>query len=168
MNVKLRAWTTEDLPALVKLANDPSIADNLTNAFPFPYTETFGQRFIEMASSENPVRIFCIEADGEVAGAIGIHPQTDIFFQNAELGYWLGASFRGRGIMTEAVKLAVDLGFRQYPLLQRIFARPFGSNAGSRRVLEKAGFELEAVLRGTIHKNGRTEDEYIFAKRRNS
>lgn len=166
VKIELRSWRPEDLAMLVKLANDESIAANLTNSFPHPYTETHGQQFIHRAASESPTRLFCISVNDEVAGAIGLHPQSDIFLENAELGYWLGKNFRGRGVMTEAVKMAVEKGFSHFPHIKRIFARPFGSNMGSRRVLEKAGFKMEAVLKGTILKNGKTEDEYIFGIRR--
>ena len=68
--------------------------------------------------------------------------------------------------MTEAVQQAVERGFRILPDIDRIFARPYGSNAASQRVLKKAGFTLEARLVGTFFKNGRVEDELIYAVRR--
>jgi RimJ/RimL family protein N-acetyltransferase len=166
MDFRLRPWRTDDLPALVRYANNFAIARNLTNQFPHPYSEEDGERFIAMATRDTPTRIFAIELQGEAGGAIGIHPQTDIHARNAELGYWLAEPFWGQGIMTRAVREMVAYGFRTYPEVDRIFARPFGSNHASQRVLEKAGFALEARMEKTLYKNGAYEDELIYAVRR--
>lgn len=58
------------------------------------------------------------------------------------------------------------LGFETFPEVTRIYATPFGSNVASQRALEKAGFELEAKLMGTLVKNGRVQDEWTYAVRR--
>jgi RimJ/RimL family protein N-acetyltransferase len=50
--------------------------------------------------------------------------------------------------------------------VERIYARPFGSNLASQRVLEKAGFTLEGKFQQTIWKRDRYEDECIYAVRR--
>ena len=163
--IDLRPFTEDDLPELVRLANDPAIAATLTDAFPQPYTEESGRAFLARVMADAPTRVFCITADGLLAGAVGIHPRGDIWHRNAELGYWVARPYWGRGIATEAVRRAVKYAFGTFPL-DRVFARPFGSNAASQRVLEKTAFVLEARLRGTIVKNGRVEDELIYAVRR--
>ena len=161
----LRAWRPNDLENLVKYANNPKIAQNLTDAFPYPYTEEKGIQFIEMAVSHDIQRIFCIDINGEALGAIGIHPQTDIYCKNAELGYWLAETQWGKGLITEAIKQIVDYGFQKFDIT-RIFARPFGHNIASQKVLEKAGFTLEAKLEKTLYKNGEYLDELIYAVRK--
>lgn len=162
---ELRPWRPDDLPDLVLHANDHSIADNLTNTFPHPYTEEDGLAFLDRFRSDTPVRVFAIVVDDHAVGSIGVFPQDDIFHLNAELGYWLAEPFRGRGIMQAAIEQLLEYAFSAFHL-RRVFARPFGSNLASQRVLEKAGFALEARLTGTIDKNGRTEDELIYAVRR--
>uniref|UniRef100_A0AAU6WPQ2 GNAT family N-acetyltransferase n=1 Tax=Chryseobacterium endophyticum TaxID=1854762 RepID=A0AAU6WPQ2_9FLAO len=97
---KLRAWKKEDLKSLVKYANNLSIAKNMTDMFPHPYSEADGMSFIEFATQPGSAHIFAIEVDGEAAGGIGIHPQHDIHRKNAELGYWLGEPFWGMGIIS--------------------------------------------------------------------
>lgn len=154
-----------DLPALVKHANDPSVAANLTDAFPHPYTEEAGRAFLAEAMKSVPLRR-CIDIDGEACGAIGLHPKPDLWRRNMELGYWLAKEHRGKGIMTEAIKRMVPIGFETFPEVDRIYATPFGSNVASQRALEKAGFKLEAKLEGTLIKLGRKEDEWIYAVRR--
>ncbi len=162
----LRPWTLDDLPSLVEHANDPVVADNLTDAFPHPYTEEHGRQFLERFMAQDPPLIMAIDVAGKAVGAVGLHPQTDVFRRNAELGYWIGAPFRGNGIMTEAVRQATARAFVVLPEVHRVFARPYGSNLASQRVLEKAGFVLESRIYGILVKNGRLEDELIYAVRR--
>ena len=162
---RLRPFAMDDLPALVRHANDPSVAANLTDAFPHPYTEENGRAFLEEAMKSVPLRR-CIDIGGEACGAIGLHPKPDLWRRNMELGYWLAKEHRGRGIMTEAIKQIVPIGFETFPEVDRIYATPFGSNIASQKALEKAGFKLEAKLEGTLIKLGRKEDEWIYAVRR--
>lgn len=161
----LRPFRPDDLAALVKHANDPTVAAHLTDAFPHPYTEAHGRAFLEQALQSPPLRR-CIELNGECVGAIGLHPKVDLWRRNLELGYWLAKEHRGQGIMTEAIRQMVRLGFETFPEVTRIHATPFGSNIASQKALEKAGFTLEAKLLGTLVKNGRVEDEWIYAVRR--
>ncbi len=154
-----------DLDSLLRHANNWNIARYMTDQFPFPYTEASGRAFIVFATKDNPVHIFAIEADGQAVGGIGIHPQGDIHRRSAELGYWLGEAFWGRGIISNSIIQAVQFAFDTYDI-DRVFARPFGSNIASQRVLEKNGFTLEARLKQTLIKNGVMEDELVYAIRR--
>lgn len=165
MEIKLRPWQLADLDNLVKYANNAAIARFMTDQFPHPYTPEHGKIFIEFATSNPTAKIFAIEVNGEVVGGIGIHPQTDIYRKNAEMGYWLGEPFWGKGIITQAIGQIVDFAFNNLNI-DRVFARPFGSNKASQRVLEKAGFSLEARFSKTFFKNGNYEDELIYARRR--
>ena len=85
---------------------------------------------------------------------------------NAELGYWLAEPFWGQGIMSDAVKQIVDYAFNTLEI-DRIFARPFGTNLASQKVLEKNNFKLEARFEKTLFKNGEYLDELVYAIRRN-
>lgn len=166
VKVNIRPWKVDDLNDLVALANHPAIAKFMTDQFPSPYTEEAGNKFISYAMSGNPLNIFAIEADGNLAGGIGLHSQPDIYRLNMELGYWIGEKYWGQGIVTSAIGQIVDYGFKTFDI-QRIFARPFGTNIGSQKVLEKSGFILEAKLEKTLIKNGELLDEWIYAKRKN-
>jgi RimJ/RimL family protein N-acetyltransferase len=154
-----------DLDSLVKYANNPNIARNMTDKFPFPYTKEHGKAFIEFATQDNPIHIFAIEVNGEAVGGIGIHPKEDIHRKNAELGYWLAEPFWNRGIMSNAIKQIVDFGFETYPV-ERIYAMVFSTNIGSQKILEKNNFLREAVMKETIYKNEIFLDEWIYAVRR--
>lgn len=162
---KIRPWTKEDLNSLVKYANNWNIAKNLTDKFPFPYSESNGQSFIEFATKDDPIHIFAIDIDGQAVGGIGIHQQDDIHRKNAELGYWLAEPFWGQGIISSALAHAINFAFETYDI-DRVFARPFGTNIPSQRVLEKNNFVLEGKFDKVLIKDGVLLDELIYAIRR--
>lgn len=164
MEFLLRPWRPEDIDSLVAHANDYDIAKNMTDKFPYPYTREHGMNFIAFATKDIPAHIFAIEINGQAVGGIGIHPQKDVLRKNAELGYWLGKPYWGQGVITRAIQQMVAFAFNTYDIT-RIFARPFGSNKASQRVLEKAGFMLEARISNSIFKNGMYTDELIYAVR---
>lgn len=163
---RLRPWSINDLDSLVENANNFKIAQFMTDGFPHPYTRENAKAFIEFATKDSIPHIFAIDINGEAVGGIGIHPQTDIHRRNAELGYWLAESFWGKGIITKAIKETLNFAFKTYDI-DRVFARPFGTNVASQRVLEKAGFKLEGKFEKTLVKNGELLDELIYSIRRN-
>ena len=162
INFILRPWTLDDLDNLVKFANNRKIADNLTDAFPHPYTREAGIAYITTFKDDNPARIFAIVVDGIACGSIGVYPQSDIHRKNAEMGYWLAEEYWGLGIMTQAVKQSIEHSFKSFDI-NRIFARPFSTNLASQRVLEKAGLKLEARFEKTLFKNGQFLDELVYS-----
>lgn len=166
LSFQLRPWKITDLDSLVRYANNKNVSDWLTDAFPFPYTHEHGRNFI-LSVQEHSHRavVFAIDINGEAAGGIGVYPKDDIFHFNAELGYWLAEPFWGHGIVTSAVKQMVDFAFNRFSV-DRVFARPFGNNLPSQRVLEKTGFKLEARFDKIICKNNQLIDELIYGIRR--
>lgn len=165
LELSLRPFLVSDLGSLVKHANNYNIAKNLSNKFPFPYTQNDGVAFINLALSATPTEIFAIVINGEAVGSIGVHPQSDFYCKNAEMGYWISEEFWGNGIVPEAIKLMIDYGFKTFDIT-RIYARTFDTNIKSQRVLEKTGFVLEAELKETFYKNGTIYDEMIYAIRK--
>lgn len=166
MEFSLRPIRQSDIKDLVRLANNRKISDRLTDAFPFPYTLDDGERFFRMVSEAVPPNVLAISLEDQFIGAIGIHPKDDVDRLNAEMGYWIGEPYWGQGIMTRAITMMQSYAFENFPQIERIFARPYGDNPASRRVLEKAGFVLEAHFKQTLIKNGARKDELIYAVRR--
>ena len=160
--MKLRPWHLNDLINLVKNANNSKIAANLTDLFPHPYYKKDGVKYIQMTLKQSPIQVFAIEVNQKAVGSIGLHPLTDIHRKNMELGYWLAEGYWNNGIMTAAVQQMTLYGFKTFDI-NRIFARPFSSNIGSQKVLEKAGFKLEGRFKNAIIKNGIYVDELIYA-----
>jgi RimJ/RimL family protein N-acetyltransferase len=158
----VRPWRGGDERSLVLHANNPNIARQLRDRFPHPYTPNDARRFIESVAAAHPPTIFAIVVDGEPAGGIGFSPGTDVERYSAEIGYWLGEPFWGRGIVAEAVQLVSRYAFEKCQLL-RLFALPFADNAQSIRVLEKAGYTREGILRSSSVKFGKPRDQALYA-----
>jgi [ribosomal protein S5]-alanine N-acetyltransferase len=165
MEVSLRPWTLNDKEVLANYANNNAIASRLMNTFPHPYSIEDAVKFITYASSAAHPTLFAILYNDDIVGGIGYHPLQDIFCKNAELGYWVAEPFWNKGIVTQAIPLIVEKAFANEQFT-RIFARPFGTNTASQKVLEKCGFVLEARFEKTIFKNGSYEDELVYAIRR--
>ena len=107
--------------------------------------------------------LLAIEVEGVAAGGIAVTLLDDVYHRTAEIGYWLGEPFWGRGIMTDAVAAVVPVAFERFPIV-RIQAGVFANNPGSMRVLEKCGFIREAVLEHAITKNGVLLDEVMHVR----
>lgn len=152
---KLRAWKTEDAESLAQAANNPNIARNLRNAFPNPYTLEAAVWYINdsIANAGKKQINYAIVVDGQAVGSIGIFVKDDIYEKSAELGYWLSEDYWRKGIMSKAVRIICKEAFETFDIV-RIFAEPFADNAGSRGVLEKAGFTYEGTMRNGVYKNG--------------
>lgn len=158
----LRPVRPSDAEALASYADNRKIWENVKDAFPHPYTVGHARDFIEYLQRHEEEIVFAIDVEGEMAGSIGLKHKTDVYRINRELGFWLGEPFWGRGIVSEAVNLVVDYGFRQTEAL-RIYAEVYAHNRGSMRVLERNGFRREAVLRQAVIKDEKIEDLHIFA-----
>lgn len=161
---ELREWRLEDVRSVAAFANNKRIADNLRNAFPHPYTEKDAEAFITAClSADERAKCFrAVSVDGVAIGSIGLFLKEDVYCKTAELGYWLAEPFWGKGIMTAAVSRICSHAFASYDIV-RIFAEPFAGNTASRRVLERAGFTLEGILKKNVFKCGRLMDSCIYA-----
>jgi RimJ/RimL family protein N-acetyltransferase len=115
-----------------------------------------------MNADTNNTFAFAITVDGTVAGSVGAFRQSNIHSRTAEMGYYVGEDYWGKGICTAAVKLACRYVFEHSDIL-RIYAEPFSHNAASCRVLEKAGFLFEGTLRSNAVKNGQVIDMKMYA-----
>ncbi|HEV8253929.1 MAG TPA: GNAT family protein [Vicinamibacteria bacterium] len=159
----VRSLRTEDAAEIAAHANDRRVWMNLRDAFPHPYRLADAEAFIEGALAQSPPRRFAIEVDGHPVGGIGYTPHTDVERIGAEIGYWLGAAFWGRGIATAAVRALSAHLFAAHAELRRLYAVPFAWNPASARVLEKAGYRLEGTLRQSAIKDGKVVDQWMYA-----
>ena len=164
MELRLRAWRTEDAPALQRCADEWEIARQLRDVFPNPYTLADARSYLSFCLSRSAEQMIAcaIEADGALAGSITLTRGTDVYRRSAELGYWLAKDFWNKGIMTEAVRQICQKGFEQWDIV-RIYAELFARNAASRVVLEKNGFAMEGILRQSVSKEGQLLDSCIYA-----
>jgi RimJ/RimL family protein N-acetyltransferase len=157
----LRGWRTDDAAALQKHADNINVSGYLFNRFPYPYTMDNAVEWINHMMKQEPLLNLVIAVDGELAGVIGIEMRTDVYQKAPLIGYWLGEAYWGRGIMPQAVKLMIDYLFTHFDIV-RLQAGVFSNNPRSMRVLEKAGFVKEGILKSSIIKNGVVLDEHVY------
>ena len=151
------------MPSLVLHANNLNVAKDLRDRFPHPYTRAHGFAFVSHALADGPPTNLAIEVDGAAVGGIGYVRGNDVERYSAEVGYWLGEAYWRRGIVTEAVRVLTRYLFEEIRLL-RAFALPLADNLGSVRVLEKAGYEREGLLRAGCVKFGARRDQLLYAR----
>ncbi len=161
----LRLYKEGDEAAISKYANNELIAKN-TLFIPYPYTLKDAEEWVEKNLVNYKKRnkksfVLAIEINNEVCGTVGFNKIEK--GHKTEISYWLGRKYWGAGIMTEAVKLAIEYVFKEFKL-QRVYALVFSSNLASKRVLEKVGFESEGFLKKEIEKDGEYIDCYLLAK----
>jgi RimJ/RimL family protein N-acetyltransferase len=160
----LRPFRKSDLPSVVKHISDKTIAARTDAPIPYPYTMKHAEEWYRKIRNRArrkglKAREFAIDINGEAVGCIAIFPKG----HTAGIGYWLGRAYWNKGIMTEAVTEITKYGFNELGL-RRVHASTFPQSKASMRVLEKAGFKLEGILRKNIKKGDKYIDEYLFAK----
>lgn len=164
MECAIRKWNITDAVDLARLLNNKKIMDNLRDGLPYPYTVKDAEDYIATMLSANPENTyaFAITLDEKVVGSIGVFRCENIHFRTAEMGYYIGEAYWGKGIMTSAVKQTCDYVFKHTDIV-RIFAEPFSYNIASCRVLEKSGFQFEGLLRSNAFKNGKILDMKMYS-----
>jgi ribosomal-protein-alanine N-acetyltransferase len=158
----VRSWRPGDAESLVRNANDRGIWLALRDRFPHPYTREDAEGWIQFATSQAPGTAYAIDVGGEAVGGIGLQLRTDIERCSAEIGYWLGREYWGRGMVTAALRKVTAFALQTFSLT-RVYALPFADNAASIRVLEKAGYICEGRLRRSAIKDGVVKDQVLYA-----
>ena len=159
---KLRNWSLSDVTALATYANNRNIWINMRDHFPHPYTEEDATSWISRNLEQDPITQFAIASAHEVIGAIGLVLQRDVERRPAEIGYWLGESFWGRGIATSAARAITEYAFATLDIV-RLYGGIYEWNSASASVLEKCGFTFEGRLRKSVTKDGKTIDMLMYA-----
>jgi len=159
----VRDWHLDDAAALAKHANDRRIWLNMRDAFPHPYTIVNATAFLSTAAAMQPRTWFAVTVDDQAVGGIGYTLHDDVERIAAEIGYWLGTAFWGRGIMTAALRAVTAYAFREHSGLRRIYAVPYVTSTASAHILEKVGYRLEGRMRHSVIKDGKVLDQFIYA-----
>jgi len=167
MHIKLdtcdvRSFRGRDAASIALHANNRKVWLNLRDTFPHPYSIEDAWAFIAFALARKPETEFAIAVEERAVGAIGLKLLPDVERVSAEIGYWLGETFWGKGIVTEALTAMTRYAVETYGL-SRVFAVPFEWNAPSMRVLEKAGYTLEGRMRRSAIKDGKIVDQLLYA-----
>jgi RimJ/RimL family protein N-acetyltransferase len=149
-------------PALQELASDPAIA--ATSNVPSPYPPDGAVAFVREAEVQRAAGtdfVFAVTAGGEVVGACGLHSVRDVP-RRAELGYWIGRPYWGRGYASAAARQAVAWGFGELGL-EEIHSSALERNPASRRVLGRTGFRPTGVGGNPNPKWG-PEDRFVLVR----
>lgn len=161
-SLHIRSYEETDVAAVARHADNRNIWINLTDRFPHPYTEADARKWIQYVQQKDPETNFAIASETEVIGGIGFELLEDVHCKTATIGYWLGESFWGKGIVTRALRALTTYAFSHYDLV-RISAGVFEYNPASARVLEKVGYTYEARLRRHVFKDGKIADMLLYA-----
>lgn len=162
LEIKLRTLKISDKTQMAQLANNKQIWDNVRDGFGHPYTEKNAEEFIQRQAKSETEKVFAIDCNGELCGLIGLILQNDVYRKSAEIGYWIGEPYWGKGIATKAVELITEYAFDELKLI-RIYAGAFEYNTGSMKVLERNGFQKEGIAKKAIFKNEKFWDEHKYA-----
>jgi [ribosomal protein S5]-alanine N-acetyltransferase len=159
---KLRAFAQTDAQRILELLSDPNVYEPLAlGKGCWPLDLPRAHALMEKASTCRSELALALEVEREAAGAIVFEPLQTPYEGTANVSYWLGRSYWGKGIMTSALGVATCYAFQKRGI-SRIEARTVPENRRSIRVLEKAGYVQEACLRHRISLQGMRVDELVF------
>lgn len=162
MKIELVQMDVSQAGEIARLLNDRRVWSTLSDIVPFPYSQQDALDFMALVQAEgSPLKSYTVLADGRVAGVVGYECGKLNKSHVAVIGYWYGQEFWGRGIATAALKLLLEKA-KSDTQIKRIEATAFAFNTGSRRVLEKCGFVLEAMLKNALSKDGVVFDEAVY------
>jgi RimJ/RimL family protein N-acetyltransferase len=165
----IRNMHPPDAPSMSLHANNPRVTNNMSLAFPDPYTIDQANIWINMNINIPQINNWCICERGSpdvVIGGIGLKMGTDVESHTAEVGYWVGEEFWGRGYMTEVLEALTEWCFLERKAdggqLKKLWSSVYSTNVGSMRCFEKCGYAKEGVQRDQAAKYGRTMDLHLF------
>lgn len=165
-DVELTGFMHHDRANLIRFLNDESVAQN-TLTIPAPYTEKDAAEWFKFVADVDHTlgwqTNWAIRHRTEgCIGGIGVFAKNGKEGHLDEIGYWLAQPFRGMGLMTETVRQFTEFQFFTRPALVRLQAFVFSHNPASMRVLEKAGYQYEGLVRKLYKKNGQLIDGVLF------
>ncbi|MCB0655802.1 MAG: GNAT family N-acetyltransferase [Saprospiraceae bacterium] len=163
----LREIHADDVSRLIEYLNDPDIYAN-TLLIPYPYSQADALKFItinrELESNHDlHVNWMITDPEDRVIGGIGLLYEYGITSHKSGFGYWIGEPFRGQGLMSEVVNAFSAMIFQHTPLI-RLEAHVFLHNPASARVLVKAGYSKEGLMRQAYYKDGIYLDAWMYAR----
>jgi RimJ/RimL family protein N-acetyltransferase len=158
-NVNLRLMEKEDIPLVIEWLNNPEFYGRYFS--PIQRTKTEMEKAPESSPSE--FKQFIVEKkDGTKIGFIAYFFMLHPWGKMLEMGYGLVQSERGKGCCTEAAKIMVDYLFLSKEIAC-IQATTDVGNVASQKVLEKAGFQKEGIMRKRFFYNGEWRDIVLFS-----
>ena len=154
--IELRQWQESDRGDLVFHANNINVAKWLDKTFPYPYTISDAEIWIQLSKKDHPLQKFAIVHNNQACGAISVsfevgYPGVNLPSHSAVIGYWLGETFWNKGLITQSVRLFIPYVFSQFEI-NSIQAYADENNAASNQVLRNNGFKLSPLVINRIHR----------------
>ncbi|MBQ9535599.1 MAG: GNAT family N-acetyltransferase [Clostridia bacterium] len=164
MEVAIRKWELGDAADMAAMLNNRKILDNIRDGLPYPYSEDDAKAYINtlLAAETNDAFAFAVVADKRVVGGVSAFRRKNVYRLSAELGYYIAEEYWNKGVCTEAVRQLAAHILESSDII-RIFAEAYEDNIASCRVLEKAGFSFEGLMRKAAIKNGVVKDIKLYA-----
>lgn len=159
--IQFRTFREEDVEELSLLLNNPNVSQFTSDHIPYPYTKEDAIKFLERVKTMPVEYMNAVTLNGKLIGGAGIHPQEMNLKYNAEIGYWLGQEYWGKGYATEVVQKLISIA-KESKNFHKLFARTFEGNLASEKVLQKNGFVHEGTLKEHIFKRGKFLNEKIW------
>jgi RimJ/RimL family protein N-acetyltransferase len=162
--VNLRPAAPRDADLLRQWRSEPSVRRyQPLNELPTAQlrADVASQRIGDLYRGRGEKFQWIVEVNGQPAGWITL-VVSNWEHGLAEVGYALSTVFQNRGLMTDALEMLIDDLFHN-TLLERVEARCATENVASQRVLEKAGFQREGLLKGYFKLRGRRIDNFLYA-----
>lgn len=163
VGLELSKWSINYAPSLAENANNKKLWMTMRDEFPSPFTLDDANTYISWILDSDVKTHFAIIYDGVCIGDIHISVHNDIRRHSGVIGYWIGESYWGKGIMTAVLSKFTEYVFDELEL-ERIIAKVFATNKGSIKVLEKVGFKKEGHFEKGIIKEGQYIDQVLYAK----
>ena len=160
----IRPWRLDDAESLARHANNRKIWLALRDLFPHPYTTEDAHKFLEATvkdSSRSQFFVLRLTARPS-AGSVFIQA-IDVHRHTAELGYWLGEEFWGRGIMTEAVGAFTDFCFDNFRSAESL-RRCLRTIPHPHACWKKPASAFEGRLKNNVMKDGQVLDSLLYAR----
>ncbi|KAL5209049.1 hypothetical protein ABZP36_004672 [Zizania latifolia] len=157
-DVSLREFTEADAEALFEWASDPRVV-RFQRRDAYAHVDEARRYIIDHVLPHPWYRAICVAGADRPVGSISVKP-TEC---RASVGYRVAHAHWGRGVATRAVSAAAAEVFAEWPWLARLEAIADVENPASQRVLEKAGFTREGVLRRYVVLKGRPRDMVVFS-----
>jgi RimJ/RimL family protein N-acetyltransferase len=160
--IRFRSWQEEDTATLRSLLDDEKVWAGLPDPYPGAVDEDMASQLITIANGWSARHwVQAVEWQGQPIGQVRLQFDSSPFLDSAEISYWLGHPFWGRGLATRIVTLFTAECFNRWPQVQHIFANVLDHNQASLRVLAKAHYHHESFHYKNVTKEGATRSTVV-------
>ena len=158
--ISLRDFQQQDTEQLISILNDTSVTQFLSSKIPSPYTASDANWWITEGSKSELIK--AITLDDQLIGCVSVLPGEFEFNRSGELGYWLAKEYWQQGITAKAATMLLETVFTKTNIV-RVFAYVCEDNPASMKLLQKLGFEQDAILKNAMFKQQQFFNAHLFS-----